>query len=300
MRETIITNLCRVVLILGVKGFLNWVPDKVYLSICYRRIFGKWLDWNNPSTYNEKIQWLKIHNRKEVFTKMADKIEAKNYVSERIGEQYVIPTLGKWDSFDEINFNELPEKFVLKCNHDSGGVIICENKIKLNKKEIKKSINKKLKKNFYYLSREWPYKNITPHIFAEPFLESEEEDLYDYKFFCFNGEVKYILVCSERNSNTGLKETFFDTDWNKCDFGREAHPSSNKEISPPANLKKMIELSNILSKELPFLRVDFYEVQGKVLFGELTFFPAMGWGKFSPNEFDAKLGELLDLTNVVN
>ena len=292
----IIKNPYRIVLILGSRSYLKWMPDKLYLSICYKAIFGKKINWNNPTTFNEKLQWLKIYNRNSLFTQMVDKYEVRKYVEKKIGKEYLIPLLGVWDNYDEIDFSVLPEKFVLKCNHDSGDIVICKDKTKFEKEKYRDKFNKNLRKNFYYIAREWPYKNVKPKILAEKFMKDDfSGELPDYKLFCFNGKTEYILVCSERFSEGGLKETFFDVNWKKCNIRRKNHPNSDIEIPKPKNLELMMELAKKLSKDIPFLRVDFYEINGKVYFGELTFFPALGWSGFEPKQVDIQLGRLINL-----
>lgn len=281
--------------IIPLKLFGKIMSDDMYLEIMYEYIMGKKLDFNNVKTFNEKLQWLKINDRKTEYTKLVDKYDVREYISENIGEEYLIPIIGVYNNFDEIEFNKLPNKFVLKCTHDSGGIVICKDKNKFNIQLAKKKINKSLKTNYYYSGREWPYKNIKPRIICETYMESGNDDLIDYKFFCFNGEVKLILVCSERFSEDGLKETFFNNKWEIQNLKRPKCKISNKKIDKPKNLNKMINLAEKLSKDKKFLRVDFYEIEGQVYFGELTFFPASGFEGFEPKEYDAILGEWLNI-----
>lgn len=277
------------------KNFLKWIYDEKYLKLKYRLEINKSFDLNNPQTFNEKLQWLKLYDRKSEYTNMVDKYEAKKYVANIIGEEYIIPTLGVWEKFDDIDFNQLPNQFVLKCTHDSGGLVICKDKSKLNIEETKKKINKSLKRNYYYSGREWPYKNVKPRVIAEKYMVDESgEELKDYKFFCFNGEPKIILVCSERFSSDNMCETWFDENWNFLDIIESGH-RIDKKIKKPVNFSKMMEFSKKLSTNIPFIRVDFYEIDGRVYFGELTFFPAAGFEKFEPEEWDKKLGDMLEL-----
>ena len=238
------------------------------------------------------MQWLKLHDRKDVYKVMVDKYEVKKYVADLIGSEYIIPTLGIWNKFEEINFNDLPNEFVLKCTHDSGGVFLCRDKSKMNLKNIRIKFKLMLNRNFYYRNREWPYKSIKHRIIAEKFMGN---NLNDYKLFCFNGEPELILVCSDRKEKSGLKEDFFDKNWNHLDIKRPKHPNSTKKINRPENLNNMIELSRKLSSGTKFLRVDFYEIGGKLYFGELTFFPAGGFETFEPAEWELKLGDLLKI-----
>lgn len=273
----------------------NW-DDKKYLQKNFECIMGKELDLDNPQTFNEKLQWLKLYDRKPEYTTMVDKYAVKKYVADIIGEEYIIPTLGVWNHFDEIDFDKLPNQFVLKCTHDSGGIVICKDKNKLDLKSAKKKIEKCLKRNYYWSSREWPYKNVKRRIIAEKYMTtSEMDDLPDYKIHCFNGEPKFILYCSERFSKTGTKEDFLDTNWSNLPFKRPGLKCSDKILEKPSRLNEMLELAKILSTNIPFLRCDFYEIKGKVYFGELTFFPASGLEAFEPEEWDYKLGDWLKL-----
>jgi len=271
--------------------------DKLYIKIQYKATFKRKLNLKNPTSFNEKLQWLKLYNRKPEYSTMVDKFEVKDYVASIIGEQYIVPTLGVWDSFDEIDFESLPSKFVLKCTHDSGSVIICRDKSIFDKKSAKLKIEKKLKSNLFWHGREWPYKNVRPRIIAEPLMQDEEGELKDYKIMCFNGVARCAFVCSDRFSEKGLHVTFFDRNWNVMPFER-SFPSVKEGLPQPQNYKKMIELSEILSKDIPFVRVDFYEIDGQIYFGELTFFPGNGMEQFQPEEWDYKLGEWIELTEI--
>ena len=271
------------------------ISDEHFLKLKYFNSFHKKLNLKNPQTFNEKLQWLKIYDRNHQYTQMVDKYEAKKYVASIIGEEYIIPTIGIYNSFDEIDFKKLPNKFVIKCTHDSGGLVVCKDKNKLDKNNAKKKIEKSLKTNYYYCGREWPYKNVKPRIIIEKYMcTKEQKELIDYKFFCFNGNPKIILVCSERFSSNNMCETWFDDKWNFLDIIESSH-RVDKTIKKPINLSKMMEFSKKLSKDIPFVRVDFYEINGKTYFGELTFFPASGFERFEPKEWDYKLGEMLKL-----
>ncbi len=273
----------------------KYIPDKIFLKYLYYKRMDKKIDLTCPQTFNEKLQWLKLYDRSPEYTKMVDKHEAKKYVADVIGEEYIIPTLGVWNKFEDIDFNQLPNQFVLKCTHDSGGLVICKDKANLNIKEAKKKINKSLKRNYYYSGREWPYKNVKPRIIAEKYMATKEQkELLDYKFFCFNGKVQTILVCSNRKGS--FKNTnFYDTNWNLQPFTREKHENSKEPIERPKNLDEMITVAEKLSKDIPFVRVDLYEISGKVYFGELTFYPSSGFEGFEPEEWDTKLGNILEL-----
>ena len=278
------------------KYFSIRMDDEKYLMMYYEKVFKKKLNLSNPKTFNEKLQWLKLNNRNNEYTAMVDKYLAKKYVGSKIGNEYIIPTIGIYNNFNEIDFDALPNSFVMKCTHDSGRVIICKDKNNFNRIRAKKIINKGLKHDYYYDGREWPYKNVKKRIIIEKYMADKANDeLKDYKFFCFNGQPKYVLVCSERTKK--LKETFYDTNWNIAPFKRPHHDVDNT-IPKPKNFKKMLELSSKLSNDIPFLRVDFYEINGNLYFGELTFFPASGMSGFEPAIWDEKLGKNLDISKV--
>lgn len=278
-------------------GWLDFLPDKVYLSILYRANLGKWINWNEPRTYTEKLQWLKVYDRREIYEKMVDKYEAKQYIADRVGGQYV-PALvgGPWKCFEEINFDSLPEQFVLKTTHDCGGVWICKDKSKLDVNEAKCFINKHLKQNYYRMHREWSYKNIQPRIFAEEYLEDlVTGELRDYKFFTFNGVPKMLFVASERQTqDVQTKFDFFDMDFSRLPIVN-GQPNSSEDIPKPVCFERMKEISSVLSNGTPQLRVDFFECNGRLYVGELTFFHYAGFVPFEPNKWDEVLGEWLVL-----
>lgn len=275
------------------------LSDKKFLELRFLSEMGSKLNLDNPQTFNEKLQWLKLYDRNPKYTQMVDKYEVREYIKDKIGEEYLIPLLGVYDKFEDIDFDKLPKQFVIKCNHDSGGLIICKDKSKLNIEEARKKINKSLKRNYYYSGREWPYKNVKPKIIIEKYMEDKEaKELIDYKFMCFNGEPKFVFTCTERY-NSGLKVTFFDMKWKKMPFIRH-YPSSNKNIKKPVNYDRMFNFSKTLSKSIPFVRVDWYEINGKLYFGELTFYPGSGFEEFEPNEWDKKIGDTLILPKKEN
>ena len=280
-------------MIKAMHGKYKSLPDEEYLKRMYLARIGKDLDLSAPKTFNEKLQWLKLYNRCPDYTLMVDKYAVKKYIADKIGKQYIIPTLGVWSRFDDIDFDKLPNQFVLKCTHDSGGLVICRDKSKFDKNAAKKKITKCLKRNYYSIFREWPYKNVTPQIIAEKYMEdTSTTSLNDYKLMCFNGKVKCSFVCSERTDH--LKVTFFDLDWKRLPFERH-YPASKKIIPRPESYNKMIELAEILSKDIPFVRIDFYEINGKLYFGEFTFFPGSGFEEFRPEKWDLILGEWINL-----
>lgn len=283
------------ILYIASKGMLKWLPDECYIKLIYWVNFGKKLNIKNPITFNEKLQWLKINDRKNEYIEMVDKFLVKEYASKKIGPKYIIPTLGVWDKFEDIDFDKLPNKFVLKCTHDSGGVVICNDKSQFNIEKACRKIKKSLKKEYFWWGREWPYKYVKPKIIAEKYICSDKEGLKDYKIHCFHGAPKIILVCSERHSKEGLREDFFDIKWNHLSLERPKHPNADLIPKQPKNLQLMLELATIMSEAIPFSRIDFYEVEGNVLFGEITFFPASGFEKFKPNEWDTRLGDWITI-----
>lgn len=288
------------IIVLNSLGFFRNLDVEIYLKKVFKLRVGIKLNLNTPRTFTEKLQWLKIHDHKPQYTTMVDKYEVKKYVADKIGEQYIIPTLGVWESFDEINFNKLPNQFVLKCTHDSGGLVICRNKIQFDKQAARRKISKSLKRNYYYLGREWPYKNVPPRIIAEQYMkDSETSELRDYKFFCFNGEPIYCQVISDRSSVETID--FYDMEWTHQPFTGLAlprKPFSEVSISVPRTFEKMKKSAKVLSKDIPFVRVDFYEINGEMYFGELTFYPASGFGEFSPDEWNYKLGDMITLPKI--
>lgn len=278
-------------------GVFNCISDEKYIRMCWRRHYKKKLNLDKPVTYNEKLQWLKLNHRVPEYTTMVDKADVKEYVANLIGEEYIIPTLGVWDNFDKINFDILPDKFVLKCTHDSGGLVICKDKKNFDITAAKKKINKCLKRNYYLYSREWPYKNVKPRIIAEEYMVDETgTELKDYKIFCFNGEPKYIQV--DYGRFTEHKRNVYTLDWEYIDMSIKFPTDSKVQISKPYNLEKMIELSKILSDNIPQVRVDFYSINEKIFFGELTFYHGSGYEKFTPKEWDYKFGDLIKLPDI--
>lgn len=269
------------------------MPDKAYLSLLYKNVFGETLDLNDPKTFNAKLQWLKLYDRKPEYTIMVDKHAAKNYVAEKIGAEYIIPTLGVWERFDEIDFDALPDQFVLKCTHGSGDVILCRNKQSLDKAAAKKKLEKALRTDFYKIAREWPYKNVPRKIIAEKYMSNgDNTDIADYKFFCFGGKPMYMFVATDRS--TDCRFDFFDMDFHHLDI-ENIHIQADKPIERPKNLELMQALAAKLSADLSQARIDFYEVNEKVYFGEITLFHAGGFSSFHPKEWDRKLGDLIKL-----
>lgn len=279
-------------------GFYDSMDDEEYLKRKYKSIMHKKLDLDNPKAFNEKLQWLKVNDHNPDYTMMVDKYKVRDYIKKELGEEYLIPLLGVWDDPDDIDFDSLPNQFVLKCNHNSGlGMCICKDKSKLDIKKVKKELRKGLKQDYYLTGREWPYKNVPRKIIAEKYMiDNTHEELMDYKLMCFNGKVECSFVCSDRFNNDGLKVTFFDKNWNVLPFERH-YPKSNKSIEKPFNYDKMIEFSEKLSQNMSFSRIDFYEIDKKLYFGEITFFPGGGFEEFNPESVDEELGKLIKLPN---
>lgn len=275
---------------------LPWLKhnDRAFIKWDYYFGMGKFPDLDNPKRFNEKLQWLKLHDKRPEYTLMVDKYEAKKYVAGILGEEYIIPTLGVWERFEDIDIDALPQQFVLKCTHDSGGLVICPDKSKLNIEKARKKINKRLKRNQFRKHREYPYKGVKPRIIAEQFMVDESgTELKDYKFFCFNGEPKMLLLASNRGKGTYMN--FYDMEFNLLPVQRAAHPNAKNLFVKPDGFDKMKQLAKTLSKGIPHIRVDFYNINGKIYFGELTFFSGSGNIPFHPDEWDYKIGEWLEL-----
>ena len=267
--------------------------DELFIKLEYFSGMKRFPNLNSPKTYNEKLQWLKLHCKDEKYTLLVDKYESKLLVKNLVGGGYIIPTLGVWDSFNEIDFDTLHNQFVCKQTHDSGGVVIFKDKKTFDKETARKKLQKSLKHNFFYEHREYPYKNVKPRIIAEKFMVDESgTELKDYKFFCFDGEVKMLFVATDRPFDTRFD--FFDTDFNHLPF-KQGHPLATKEIKKPRGFEEMKRVATVLSKGMPHVRVDLYDINGKIYFGELTFFHFSGNVPFEPEEWDYKVGEWLRL-----
>ena len=278
------------------RNLLNWIPDRTYIRYLFFLRMGKHLNLKDPKTYSEKLQWLKLYDRKPVYPEMVDKYAVKEYVKGIIGEEYIVPTYGVWDRFEDIDFDKLPESFVLKCTHDSGGLVIVRDKSEFDKNKAKQKINTCLKKNYYWHGREWPYKNVKPRIIAEKYLEDKsDQELRDYKFFAFDGKVKALFIATDRaDSSTETKFDFFDENFKHLPF-TNGHPNAKEIPHKPKNFETLKMLAGKLSEGIPQLRVDFYEADGKVYFGEMTFFHWSGMTPFVPEEWDYTFGSWIDL-----
>ena len=276
------------------KYALRVLPDKAYIQLYYFARFHRLCNLKEPKTFNEKLQWLKLYDRRPEYTGMVDKYEVKKYVADKIGSEYIIPTLGVWDRFDDIDFDALPERFVLKCTHDSEGLVIVKDKKTLDRAAAKEKLESAMKQNFYYIGREWVYKNVKPRIIAEEYVEDHATgELRDYKFFCFDGTPKAMFTASGRSAGT-TKFDFFDLDYKNLGI-KQHYPNSEVLPQKPQNFEKMKELAAELSRKIPHVRVDFYEADGKLLFGELTFSHFGGFMPFDTPEWDRTFGEWLRL-----
>lgn len=285
-------------LVLGLEKVSTIVPDAMYLKIMYRIRVGKKLNLKNPTTISEKLQWLKLYNRQDIYTRMVDKYEVKQWVADKIGSEHVIPTIGVWDNFDDIPFDEFPEQFVLKCTHDSGSVIICKDKSTFDVDAARKRMKIALKRNGYWKNREWPYKNVRPRLIAEPYLKSlANPDSKEYKITCFDGKLGFGTICSgpAHRKLSERKNDFYDPDFKSLPFWSFYEHSDNPITEKPAHYDEMVKYAEILSEGIPYLRVDFYLMDDVVYFGENTFFTWGGFLKFEPAEWDEKLGEMLKL-----
>ena len=276
-------------------GYLPMVSDKAFLSFKFRTLTGRKINWEHPETFNEKLQWMKLYDRNPLYTQMVDKDLAKKYVAERLGPEYIIPTYGVWDRFSDIDFDSLPDQFVLKCTHDSGGLVICRDKSQLDREAAGRKITKCLQNDYYLHNREWPYKAVKPRVLAEKYMEDETGELQDFKVHCFNGVPRAILVCRDRFSSSGMTEDFFTDSWEHMDVHRPHTPFSREPIPKPEQLDEMLRLSRALSEGIPFVRTDFYIVGGKLYFGEITFFPASGMKRFEPESYDRLFGSWITL-----
>ncbi len=284
----------KLVRVLGDKKLFNWIPDPLYLKLVYWTETGQKLNLENPKSYNEKIQWIKLYDRRPEYSTYADKYAVRNYIASTIGEEYLIPLLGVYESVEEIPWDEFPEQFVLKCTHGSGSNILCMDKSKLDINSAKKKLEKWMKKNWYWFGREWAYKNIKPRIICEKFMVDESGiELKDYKIFCFNGKAKIIQVDYGRFTNH--KRNLYDTEWQYIPASIKLPTDPNVVIKKPSKLETMLKLAEILAKDYPHVRVDFYSINDKIYFGELTFYHGSGFEKFEPEEFGLTMGNLIEL-----
>ena len=281
------------------KKIVAFIPSKPWISYRFKKKMGYSMDWKNPKTFNQKLQWLKVYNKKPIYTTMVDKYEAKKYVADIIGEEYIIPTLGVWNSFDEIDFDSLPEQFVLKCTHDSGGVLIVRDKATFDKAAARKMFRIALGRNNYSVNREWPYKDVRPRIIAEQYMEDENEalGLTDYKFFCFNGKPEMLYISQGLEDHSTASISFYDMEGKDMPFHRSDFKPINGKVILPLNFEQMKDVAEKIAKQVesPFVRIDLYSVRGKIYFSEVTFFPCSGMLPFEPKNWDRILGDWIAL-----
>lgn len=283
-----------------VKKILKFLPDKQYIKLYFELHLHRKLDLNNPKTLNEKLQWMKFNYRFPLQTVVSDKILVRKYVEEKIGSTYLIPCYGVWDNVDDIGFNNLPDKFVLKCNHDSGGIVICRDKEKLNINRAKRKLRRSLKINFYYIGREYQYKNIKPRILCEQYISDGNYVPIDYKIYCFNGVPDSILVCTDRFSGDANKASynFFDEDWNFLPYNNGDSIDDSPNIKKPENLKEMLDIARKLSEDFIFARIDLYDINGSIYFGEITLSPNSGFDPDISYDTDLRFGKKLQIPHI--
>ena len=279
--------------------FLGFVPDKEMCKLQFKMVMGKKLDLKNPTTFNEKIQWLKIYDHNRQHIKLVDKYSVRGYVSEILGDKYLIPLLGKWNKFEDINFQELPEKFVLKCNHDSGSIKIINKKNTTDFKELKKFFDNRLRNNPYLYGREWPYKEVKPCIIAEKYMsDTNGEPLVDYKFFCFAGYVDSVMICTGRGTSE-KRFYFFDRNWKIKKYNKSSQELPDDfQIEKPEGMERLFDLASQMSQQEAFVRIDFYLIDGHPYFGEFTYYPASGLDNNLVEWGDYYLGGLIDLNKI--
>jgi len=278
-------------------GIRHLISNSLYVKCNYKWVTGGKLNLKNPRSFNEKIQWLKVYERNPMYTILSDKYCVREYVSRKIGEQYLIPLIGVYDDVDDIPWDELPTKFVLKCNHASGTNIICKNRETLDIRDSIKKLKKWMRTNYYWYSREWSYKNIKPKIVCEKYMVDESGvELKDYKIFCFHGEPKLIQV--DYNRFKGHKRNLYDISWNYIDVSIKYPNDSKVYIERPEKLEEMLELAKKLSADYPHVRVDFYSISGEIYFGEMTFYHGSGHERFTPKELEIQMGEWINLPNI--
>lgn len=287
---------------LGAHGYFHDIPDEKYLNKLHKYFYGKEMDFANPKTFTEKLQWLKVNHHDPLLTKMVDKYEVKKYVSDKIGKEHVIPCIGVWDKAEDIDYDKLPDSFVLKVTHDSGGIRIIRNKKDCDINAINEWLNGRLKRNFYYAGREWQYKNVHPRIIAEPYVDSlGKSNSVEYKITCIGGKVEFVTVCKGiAHSRLDYRfNDFYDRNLKKLDMVTNYYANSKEDNEMPKCINEMIEAAEVLSKDFPTVRVDFYVNNDDFIFGEMTFYTWDGFFKFTPEEWNEKLGAKLSLPRVI-
>lgn len=287
----------------SIRKILRILPDEWYLQIQYYYKLKKFINFRNPKTFNEKLQWLKINDRKPEYTKLVDKLAVKEFITDTIGKEYIIPTLGVWTDVKDIDFDNLPDQFVLKANHDSGSVVVCRDKKKFDKEKAIEKLSRAMKRNFYWYGREWSYKDVKPCIFAEQYMEDDVKDdnlpegLVDFKYFCFNGEPKFLYVSKGSEKHDTARLSFYDLDGKEMPFNRNDYSGPMGDYKFPANFHEMTCLAGKIASNIrsPFARVDLYSISNHIYFSEITLYPASGLLPFVPDEWDLKLGEMLKI-----
>ena len=297
-----IHNPWRVYVYAAGKGFTNWVPDEPHLKAMYRGTMGRKLNLANPLTFNEKLQWLKIHDRNPLYTTLVDKYRVKQWVADRIGSEHVTRTYAMWERSEYIDISGLPDRFVLKTNHDCGGVVICRNRAAFDLGAAKEKLAEHLKTNYFWRTREWPYKDVRPCVFAEEYLELDggsgfdaSRGMVDYKFYCFSGEPQFLYVSQGFENHETTRLSFVNMDWTLAPFTRDDYAPLDCMPEKPGCFDDLVEIARTLSAGIPFVRVDLFVYEGRPRFSEMTFCPCAGWMKFVPDCWDAKVGTLLDL-----
>lgn len=281
--------------LLGLKGFFKSMDDEKYLKRMYKSKFKMPLDLEHPKAYTAKLQWLKLHDRKDIYTTYADKVAVRDYIADKLGEEYLVPVFAVYEKVDDIEWDALPERFVLKCSHGSGCNIICPDKSKLDVENAKMKLSAWMRDSWYWFGREWIYRNIKPQIVCEHFIENSQGDTpNDYKFLCFNGVPKLMQLHMNRHK-TNYTMDYYDMDWNKTDISKRGTATSNDKALKPENFEKMKELAGILAEDTFFSRIDFYDVDGKIYFGEITFFPTSGFSPFDNYDDDLEMGSYIHL-----
>ena len=289
-----IKNPTSILFSLNQRGYLKFVPDEQWIKYVYKKRLGNLPDLKAPKTFTEKLQWLKLYDRKPEYSSLVDKYEVRNYIERTIGKEYLIPLLGVYDTFEEIDFDALPDQFVLKPNHTSGDIYICKNKSEIDYKKLKKIVNIWLRRNYYWVQREWPYKNIKPRILCEQYMVDDSgAELKDYKVYCFQGEPKIIKVDFHRFIKHRCN--IYDINWNYIPLSVEFPTEPMLQIKKPPKLPDMLRIAQILSKGYPYIRSDFYVVEDKIYFGELTFYPGAGLERYEPKDYELYLGNLINL-----
>lgn len=279
------------------KFIFDRMDDKTYLGLRYKYATGKRINWSEPKEFNEKLMWLMINDRNPKYIDLVDKLKVKDIIAKKFGSEYVIPLITVGNRFEDIDLNKLPQKFVIKCNHDSGGIIICKDKETLDIEKAKSLINGNLDRDFFSITREWPNSKVEKKVIVEEYMEDNSPDsngeLKDYKFYCFNGEPKFLYLSQGLTNHKTARINYVNLNWEIEPFYRKDYLQFEKLPEKPIQFEKMIEFSRILAENIPFVRVDWYEINGLLYFGEMTFYPGAGITDFYPNEWNRKIGDYL-------